>query len=62
MKIAVITFLVNQNYNEAFRDVYFFLLRTRRANFKSNLALVVVLVLESLGLYSRITSNFSATH
>ena len=62
MKIAVITFLVNQNYNEAFRDVYFFLLKTRRANFKSIVALVVVLVLESLGLYFRITSDFSATH
>ena len=60
MKIAVITFLVNQNYNEAFRDVYFILLRTRRANFNSNLALVVVLVLESLGLYCRITSDLSA--
>ena len=62
MKIAVITFLVNQNYSEAFWGVYFFLLKTRRANFKSNLALVVVLVLESLGLYSRITSDFSAVN
>ena len=61
MKIAVITFLVNQNYDEAFRGSTF-LLRTRRANFKSNLALVVVLVLESLALYPRITSDFSATH
>ena len=55
IKITVITFLVNQNYNEGFRGVYFFVvlfLRIRRANVKSNLALVAVLVLESLGLLS----------
>ena len=58
MKIAVITFLVNQNYNEAFRDVYFF--RWEHVEQTLNLALAVVLVLESQGLYSRITSDLSA--
>ena len=53
MKIAVITFLVNQNYNEAFRDVYFFC--WEHVEQTLNLALVVILVLESLGLYCRIT-------
>ena len=38
-----------KKYNEEFRGVYFF--DNTRKNFKSNLVLVVVLVLESKGLY-----------
>ena len=38
-----------KKYNEAFREVY--ILRIREINFKSNLVLVVVLDLESKGLY-----------
>ena len=38
-----------KKYNEAFRGVY--ILRIREINFKSHLVLVVVLDLESKGLY-----------
>ena len=46
---TVLTFSVNQKYNEAFRGVYF--LRIREKKIQSNLVLVVILVLESKGLY-----------
>ena len=36
-------------YNEAVQDVYYF--RIRKRNLKLNLVIVVVLVLESKGLY-----------
>ena len=45
----MLTFSVNQKYNEAFRGVYF--LRIREKKIQSNLVLVVILVLESKGLY-----------
>ena len=43
-------------YNEAFRGAYS--LRRREKNFKSNLVLVVVLVLESKGLYFSNSDNY----
>ena len=42
-------FFDEKKYNEEFRGVCF--LTTREKNFKSNLVLVVVLVLESKGFY-----------
>ena len=45
----MLTFSVNQKYNEAFRGVYF--LRIREKKIPSNLVLVVILVLESKGFY-----------
>ena len=61
-EIVVITFLVNQNYYEAFRSVYFFIENTSsKLEVKSRTCnTVLVLVLESQGFYCRITSDFSA--
>ena len=51
IKISVLTFPVKiQKLNEAFRGIYFLRIRKTKT-FKSNLVLVVVLVLESKGLY-----------
>ena len=51
----MLTFLVNQKYNEAFRGIY--VLRIiREKTFKSNLVLIV-LVLESKVLYFYILEN-----
>ena len=47
---TVLTFSVNQEYNEAFRGVYFLRMRKKK-KIQSNLVLVVILVLESKGLY-----------
>ena len=44
----MLTFSVNQEYNEAFQGVNF--LRIREKKIQSNLVLVVILVLESKGL------------
>ena len=46
----MLTFSVNQEYNEAFRGVYFLRMREKK-KIQSNLVLVVILVLESKGLY-----------
>ena len=45
VKITMLLFLVKKKCNEAFWGVY------TRENFKSNIVLVAVLVLESKGLY-----------
>ena len=47
----MLTFLVKKRYNKAFRGVFFF--DNTRKNFKSNLVLIVtvILVLESKGLF-----------
>ena len=44
----MLTFSVNQTYNEAFRKSNF---ENKRKKNQSNLVLVVILVLESKGLY-----------
>ena len=46
----MLTFSVNQKYNEAFRGVYFLRMGEKK-KIQSNLVLVVILVLESKGLY-----------